>query len=364
MTFRERRQYKKLVKHLLHDARHARHMREDIADPNVLAALSAAEAKLIAAWEKQSAEELETRADELVNQTRKLFPRRPKARWRENIEILVVALAVAMAFRTYFIQPFKIPTGSMQPTLFGIIVEEQDRRGVMDIFPLSLVNLVLFGERYVEVKAPVSGQIFKRGISDEYEWYEIRTGTGAVQRKIRPGMQLRFEQGQYVAKGSVLASGRVRHGDHIFVDKVRYNFSRPRRGNIFVFSTDNIPHPRIRKNSFYIKRLVGLPGEKIQVDPPYLVVDGKRIEQPYPFERLANDPNYDGYSLISRLAADAIIRDRSDAIQLGKAEYLPFGDNTLHSMDGRFFGGVPEVNIVGPAFAIYWPLSKRWGHVR
>src|SRR5450432_3672648 len=44
----------------------------------------------------------------------------PNALWRENVEVLLVALAVAMAIRTFFLQPFKIPTGSMQPTLFGV----------------------------------------------------------------------------------------------------------------------------------------------------------------------------------------------------------------------------------------------------
>src|SRR5271154_2549395 len=44
----------------------------------------------------------------------------PHAAWRENVEVLLVALAVAMAIRTFFLQPFKIPTGSMQPTLFGV----------------------------------------------------------------------------------------------------------------------------------------------------------------------------------------------------------------------------------------------------
>ncbi len=47
----------------------------------------------------------------------------PNAAWRENVEVLLVALAVAMAIRTFFLQPFKIPTGSMQPTLFGVTSE-------------------------------------------------------------------------------------------------------------------------------------------------------------------------------------------------------------------------------------------------
>ena len=47
----------------------------------------------------------------------------PNPAWRENIEVLLVALAVAMGIRTFFLQPFKIPTGSMQPTLFGVTSE-------------------------------------------------------------------------------------------------------------------------------------------------------------------------------------------------------------------------------------------------
>src|SRR5882762_4924506 len=47
----------------------------------------------------------------------------PNAAWRENVEVLLVALAVAMGIRTFFLQPFKIPTGSMQPTLFGVTSE-------------------------------------------------------------------------------------------------------------------------------------------------------------------------------------------------------------------------------------------------
>ena len=58
--------------------------------------------------------------DELDFAANKWLKPYPNALWRENVEVILVAVAVAMAIRTFFVQPFKIPTGSMQPTLFGV----------------------------------------------------------------------------------------------------------------------------------------------------------------------------------------------------------------------------------------------------
>ena len=60
------------------------------------------------------------KAEELQFAAEKWLKPYPNAAWRENVEVLLVALAVAMGIRTFFLQPFKIPTGSMQPTLFGV----------------------------------------------------------------------------------------------------------------------------------------------------------------------------------------------------------------------------------------------------
>src|SRR2546426_1465299 len=65
-------------------------------------------------------EQLEKQMENLEKVANKWLKPYPNAAWRENIEVLLVALAVAMAIRTFFLQPFKIPTGSMQPTLYGI----------------------------------------------------------------------------------------------------------------------------------------------------------------------------------------------------------------------------------------------------
>ena len=85
----------------------------------------------------------------------------PHAAWRENVEVLLVALAVAMGIRTFFLQPFKIPTGSMQPTLFGVTstnltlptpISRRPRDG-------ERVKEWFEGISYVHVVAPADGRI-------------------------------------------------------------------------------------------------------------------------------------------------------------------------------------------------------------
>jgi len=280
------------------------------------------------------------------------------------VEIFAVALTVAMGFRTYFIQPFKIPTGSMQPTLYGITVGAQYAPRWTDRFPLNLVSMVLFGERYTEVKAKVSGKVGSQiGNDDEHLIFFVE----GIPHLVRKGMTLFFAPGDYVARGQVLASGRVKLGDHIFVNKIRYNVSRPRRGDISVFSTDGIQYPNIRPNSFYIKRLVGLPGETVAVNPPYLLINGEKITEPYPFARLLKerDKGYNGYSTArEQTAVPVFLGSPGESRRLGEGEYLMLGDNTEHSYDGRYFGPVQKDYLVGPAFMVYWPFTRRWGTVR
>jgi len=361
MNFFLRRKYRKLTKHLLHEAHHARHMREDIAPIGTLNALADAEKKVAMAWQGGGSEEVEGALEHLVECTRHVLPTKPHAWWRENLEILVVALAVAMGFRTYFVQPFKIPTGSMQPTLYGITVKAQSAPGLMDRFPLNLIPMALLGERYQEVLAPVSGMVDDRAMMDDEDITYFIQNTPVRMRK---GLSLYFSPGDQVTKGQLLASGRVKLGDHIFVNKVRYNFVRPMRGDIIVFDTDWLHYSRIKPHTFYIKRLVGLPGEEISINPPYLLADGKRITEPYPFHRLltAQDKGYIGYILARTDSMTPGILDHEGAtLKLKAGEYLPFGDNTSSSLDGRYFGGIPKESLIGPAFAVYWPFGRNWG---
>lgn len=364
MNFFQRRRYRQMARQLLHEARHARHMREDLATADQLTHLDAAAAELKAAWGRGQAKGIDAAADALSARIMEVYPARSFPRLRENVEILVVALAVAMGFRTYFIQPFKIPTGSMQPTLYGITVKPQGGPTWMDRAPVNLLWLAMFGEKYTEVHASVSGQVDTRFAADDEQVVFYVAG---APHRIKRGLTMFFSPGDYLAKGQLMASGRVRIGDHIFVDKVRYNFSKPRRGDIIVFSTDRIQYPRIRPNSFYIKRLAGLPGEEIAIDPPYLVADGRKVTEPYPFKRLLEDTEkgYMGYGLPHPTPdAPVFLGSSAEPRRLGPTDYLPLGDNTQFSLDGRYFGPVDRESLVGPAFMVYWPFTRRWGRVR
>ena len=372
MNFFQKRSLKKTVHLARHLVRHALNMREDVAPAPAVAAARDAERALRAAWAARAWDRLEAACDGAAAAAETLMPPRPFPKWRENVEVLVVAISLAMACRTYFIQPFKIPTGSMQPTLNGVTARPQEGKGWFDRLPVNLVNLAVFGERYVEVRARNSGLLEFAGMQNDQYAYRIGSEIYPVWIAMKPdspfidperSLKLHVQPGDRVEAGQLIASGRVRQGDHIFVNKVQYNLVRPKRGQIIVFDTNYIPEKErlgIRADTFYIKRLVGLPGESISIRDRHLVVDGTPIAEPFPFRRLLEDPDYHGY--VTRPGSRL---NREDAeIQLGEKQFLPFGDNTTSSLDGRYFGPVTEQALVGPSFFVYWPFGAHWGHSR
>lgn len=351
--WRAARKARESAREVLRAASHALGLREDVAPADAVERLRGAARDLRGALKADDPGAMAAAGRRVEEAVRVVHPPQPHAVWRERLETVVVAAAVAMSLRTYFIQPFKIPTGSMQPTLNGVRITDQDGRRWMDYPPLSWIGWAVFGEGYVEVRARRAGYLAEhaRRVEDGQIVY-----VGGAGHRVRNQMPLRVSPGEPVARGAVLASGRVRMGDHIFVNKVRYNFTRPGRGDVFVFDTARVKHPQIRNDSFYIKRLVGLPGETIRIEAPYLVADGRRVLEPYPFRRMAEDPEYPGY----RPALGSPYTEWT----MGPREFLPMGDNQPSSLDGRYFGPVPADSVVGPAFWVYWPFTRHWGPIR
>ncbi|NKB24813.1 MAG: signal peptidase I [Kiritimatiellae bacterium] len=361
MNYFERRRLRQAVQELLHEAKRVRHMRCDIAAPEILKKLTEAEETLQNLWRQKAFEQIDAAAEDLAQCMSDFYPNDKHRKWKDWAEFVVVVLVVVMAIRAYFFQPFKIPTGSMQPTLYGITYEPQAEQMVSDRFPLNIFKFVILGKRYVDVKAKEAGPVSLYNTYDGKIAVYINGRVGP--HIIEQNMHLHVTQGQSVKKGHVLASGIKRAGDHILVNKIVYNFSKPKRGNIFVFSTKDIPGTR--ENTFYIKRLAGLPSDTVSIHPPYLLINGEKMTEPYPFTRIVEEEGYHGYTLPRSQPQDpALLKTSSAQLTLSDSEYFPLGDNSRNSKDGRFFGAVPEKNIVGEAFAIYWPFKKSWGWVQ
>jgi signal peptidase I len=376
---------------------------------------------------------LEKKMDALEKSANQWLKPYPNAAWRENVEVLLVALAVAMGIRTFFLQPFKIPTASMQPTLYGIVqknllVETNYQRPT----GWARVKDWFAGGSYLSFKADHDGtfdgvskplrflifnvkQTLWFGGKPHNFWFVPDTGGGAP-LPVSLGQSLRamfmdlpasttdlsdLESHMGVPRGTAFHAGedvlkmKVTAGDHLFIDRVSYNFLPPGRGDIVVFQTSGIPEerrnrftPPIPADQFYIKRLVGLGGETISLKQDYtvtnvldqfgnpnpvpvghLVVNGHELSASTPhFENLYSfsDPprsakeipyqlnHYYGHAMIGELAEGHEFPVRPDY-------FFVMGDNTMNSLDSRYWGDFPQNKVIGKAFFIYWPINERFG---
>ncbi|OGV61401.1 MAG: signal peptidase I [Lentisphaerae bacterium RIFOXYA12_FULL_48_11] len=361
-TFFRRRKANKLAEDILKQSQHLRNIREDLMRETDLKKLIESEETLKEAIRGRDPVAVENASESLFAFLNKVIPSGRPTALAENFEILIVAVVVAMGFRTYFIQPFKIPTGSMEPTLNGIHSDAHTNPTIMDQVPLKYLKWIVFGEWYMEIRIREDGVLGDRAETtpDETSMYVY---VGNVRYKIPRGARPRVFPGTLMKKGAILWSGKVTTGDHVFVDKVRWNFSRPKRGQVMVFLTKNIQS--LPENTHYIKRLIGLPNESISINPPNILINGKIVNEPEGIRRISQQaPGYSGYTIPYSYAGTAnFISSSNEVRKLGPADFFVLGDNTGNSRDGRYWGAVPEKNTIGPAVLVYWPYSQRWGRI-
>ncbi len=210
-------------------------------------------------------------------------PPHKHAVWRENVEVILVAIVVAIGIRSYFIQPFKIPTGSMQPTLNGIIGHPRPRRRLT--FSSRSFDFVVLGRNYINVvsgeentvESVTSRKSFSSSSPSRASICDQQSFTVYAPPEIlRQDFQV--YPGNVYHRGQVIARGAVDTGDQVFVDKFSYNFIHPHRGDVFVFRTNHILGIREDPEAgapFYIKRLTGTPGDELRIDSPKLYVNGE-----------------------------------------------------------------------------------------
>ena len=153
---------------------------------------------------------------------------------KEWLDTFVVAISVAMAFRAYFYEPFKIPTGSMQETLWGYHTVANVEKGTWDVFPLSILKWLWTGERVVDYKAPASGMARVMPRNDGFA--NIRIGASDKTFKL-PTDACRSIAGRHFHAGETFWKGAIVTGDFIFVNRWIWNFRKPRAGDVMIFST-------------------------------------------------------------------------------------------------------------------------------
>jgi signal peptidase I len=358
----------------------------DILSPQALSALQAALKETKAALDADADDQaLHKQMEALEKTATKWIKPYPYADWRDNVEVFLVAIVVAMGIRTFFLQPFKIPTGSMQPTLYG--VQTVDLRSDPDFhmpgFFTRAYELAVHGIIYHQIIAPHDGQLVRvsgvdhslRLINRQTLWVQYDGAGEDVSLTLWCGPEAdpknQTDAGltrlYSFRKGQPILCFKETTGDHLFVDRLTYNFRHPHRGEIIVFKTKGIAEIR-DQDQFYIKRLIGLGGETVTIgEDRHVRIDGRRLnsssfkphfENVYGFDpRLEpKDSHYSGHGLGGRY-----LNTTEESLKVPPGEFVAFGDNTANSADSRYWGPLPEENVIGKAFFVYWPITSRFG---
>ena len=421
---------------------------------------------------------------------KKLIPKHKFPAVAECMDVLLITFSLAFAARAIFLQPFQIPTGSMQPTLHGVNLYDdtksviQDKYTAVDYQQEVLERQIIekpesklrkftgsfyYGQQYSDVIAKNTGQIesprplpmgqyLGRGVPllDSYSTVEVEG-----QRYVLPIPKHKLDRDigsshseikSLAVKGQPIFKGVVEQGDHLFVNRVVYNFRKPQRGDISVFVTHNIRfNDSPLSGLFYVKRLIGLPGETLRIrnDNKVYLVNKDGTETPlgkehhpcfekiysnkggyhgherakngqfliwdignFPEVEISKDTSYliynsyvfkkDGnryfnqgsdsfFEVVSEDKVKLVSKERSmlfikndnenftlksiihsngyevrphadyDEYKLGDGQYFMMGDNSSSSLDSRYWGPVPKLNMMGTALSVFWPFSKRWG---
>jgi signal peptidase I len=357
----------------------------------------------------------------------------PKTSLAENVDFFIVAAIVILGIRTYFVQPFKIPTNSMWPTYYGMTAENLPPGTPAPAFAGQLWRFVAFGAQRREAIAPKTGQVslqyflegdrllpyaaytvkaarkwlilptqvreytfYVDGVPtavqvpddfDEFDKVVMKTFFGdeqaffqhvAAAQKVAPmeasllklngdadGYRrvVMIPLGRTVQAGQPVVRFDLMTGDQLFVDRLTYHFLRPKVGQGFVFRTGNIP--AIGHDDYFIKHLVGVPGDVMEIRPPILYRNGAPITGAEAFDLNARRVfPYTGYVYGAEVGGGHYLFKKGDTLTVPPNSYFAMGDNSSNSSDGRVWGYVPAADVVGRPLFIYYPFTRRWGPAR
>jgi signal peptidase I len=342
----------------------------------------------------------------------------PQGFWTENAEVFLVAAIVALSIRTFFFQPFQIPTNSMYPTYAGMTFEVFSKKNPDLAKWRAFSRFFRLGTTSYRIKCPRRGEIFlplamydkhptpyggllSYRIVDSRKWFGIlptklrsyRFYVHNIPIDVRVPLEFSLDdvvlQALYPKKTSwsqVLQGDIYRHiqykdskayfrtsikkkrdeallefdiltGDMLFVNRMCYHFMKPKIGDPFVFRTRNIP--KLAENDkYYIKRIVGQGGDVLTIQDLKLSRNGNVLDDCLAFRKNnAQVPPYRGYT-----ASGAFVD--GEAVEVPDGHFFAMGDNSPYSGDSRYWGPVPQKEVIGRAGFIFYPFTSRWGIAR
>jgi signal peptidase I len=135
----------------------------------------------------------------------------------------------------------------------------------------------------------------------------------------------------------------ARFSDRVLANRFIYRFTEPDRGDIVVFETPPAARARCGAGGTFVKRLVGLPGERLELRAEdglsYVYINGKKLDEPYIGHNRRDTRGPETYTI-------------------PQGQYFMMGDNRSQSCDSREWGTVPRDNLIGKVFATYWPPNR------
>lgn len=409
--------WKKEARHLVKGARKFINYKKDILKPERVDEINSRREDLEKAIKAKDIAKVTETSKLLRAACEKSLPYEKPVGWLEEVEVIFVAVVIALGLRAYYLQPFRIPTGSMQPTLNGIIGQDE-KKDEWPALPVRVAEKFLRGRTYVKIVTDRDRQIAidqnGHAMMGDTQFLHFFSRSEIIFADSRPNLfsklfgtdPLRFPaplgpireagfdkameiarvNGGRIPAGTVLCEGTVDSGDLVLVDKISYHFRKPTRGEVFVFDTIGIEGIQQRggpqgAGSHYIKRLCGVPGDSLSIQAPNLIVNGKiaseagiqrviQAQGPYSinegYELARTEMSPPGRKQLPRYLAkeDDVLALAKDT-KPGLREYAALGDNTGNSLDSRYWGTVKEFNLVGPALFSLWPVTTgHWGFIR
>jgi len=167
----------------------------------------------------------------------------------------------------------------------------------------------------------------------ENPWIEALKTVG-LSAVLAFGIRSFVAEARYIPSGSMLPTLQI--NDRLIVDKLSYKFNTPKRGDIVVFN----PTATLEKQNFhdaFIKRVIGLPGDKVEVKAGRVYVNDQPLREKY----IEEEPQYNW--------GPKTVPPKS---------YLVLGDNRNNSYDSHYWGFVPGEKIIGKATVRFWPMNR------